>query len=75
MQGHVFNLAVNLLVLKASDVVFGCEWLQKLGDIISNFKKLTMIFTLPNGDSCHLVEDCARGPKQGCYSLCTLDLK
>lgn len=49
MQGHLFDVIVSFLALKGFDMVIGCNWLQKLGNIISNFEKLSMVFTLPNG--------------------------
>lgn len=58
----VFDVIVSLLVLNKFDVILRCEWLQKLGDIISKFEKLTMVFIFPNGER-QLVGDYARGPK------------
>lgn len=44
-----------------------------MGDIIFNFEKLMMIFTLPNREHYHLVGDYDRGPKQAAlYSMVRL---
>lgn len=44
LQGSVFRADFLLLYLGTCDVVFGVQWLSDLGDILFNFKKLTMQF-------------------------------
>nr|XP_009593959.1 uncharacterized protein LOC104090542 [Nicotiana tomentosiformis] len=44
LQGSVFRADFLLLPLGTCDVVLGVQWLSDLGDILFNFKKLTMQF-------------------------------
>lgn len=44
LQGNVFKADFLLLTLGNCDMVLGIQWLGELGDIMFNFKKLTMKF-------------------------------
>lgn len=44
MQGNQFTTNFFLLPLGGCDVVVGMQWLQTLGPVLWNFKKLTMSF-------------------------------
>ena len=46
MQGHEFSVDVYLLPLDNYDLILGAQWLATLGDIIWNFNKLEMSFTM-----------------------------
>ncbi|XP_026410555.1 uncharacterized protein LOC113305769 [Papaver somniferum] len=44
MQGYHFTEDLILLTLGGCDMVLGANWLKKLGDIVSNFPKLSVSF-------------------------------
>lgn len=46
IQGVLVSMDLFLIPLLGSNVVIGIQWLEKLGNIISNYKNLTMKFNL-----------------------------
>ncbi|KAA8544713.1 hypothetical protein F0562_019440 [Nyssa sinensis] len=48
IQGVYFSLTLYSLPLTGLDLVLGIQWLERLGSVICNWKKLTMDFTWDN---------------------------
>ena len=44
IQGHQFFVNLNVLSLEGNDVVLGTQWLSTLGEILWDFKLMTMKF-------------------------------
>ncbi|GAV58488.1 RVP_2 domain-containing protein [Cephalotus follicularis] len=44
LQGHEFQLDLYILTIKGAEVVLGIQWLELLGPVITDYKKLTMKF-------------------------------
>lgn len=42
IQGQEFTTDLFTLEIKGSDIVFGVQWLIELGDVVTNYKELTM---------------------------------
>jgi len=48
IQGHIFFIDFHLLEIVGSDAVCGIQWLENLGPVTMDHKKLTMTFTIEN---------------------------
>lgn len=46
IQGIEVSVDLFLIPMSSSNVVLGIQWLKKVGDILSNYEKLTMRFKL-----------------------------
>lgn len=44
LQGHKFQLDLFVLPIRGAEIVLGIQWLELLGDIVTNYKSLVMQF-------------------------------
>ncbi|XP_021971560.1 uncharacterized protein LOC110866725 [Helianthus annuus] len=68
MQGLWFNADVLVIPLASYDMVLGIQWLLPLGDIIWNFKELTMQFKV--GNKSYIL----KGSQNNKLSFCSLEV-
>lgn len=67
MQGRWFTTEVLLLPLENYDMILGIQWLLPLNDILWNFQKMTMQFTV-DGEKCEL-----KGIENNKLMVCSLE--
>ncbi|XP_042017749.1 uncharacterized protein LOC121765611 [Salvia splendens] len=48
LQGHRFVVDLFILQVEGPDVILGVQWLQDLGDVTKNYRRLTMKFEVDN---------------------------